>query len=240
MADDIWTGLVKGALAFGHTRAAGFVGDSFKDTGAFVSALSNDPIAQTPDTKARFDKLKQDISNAADAAKPVVEAIKPKINDAKTAVVNMAGELATNPFTIEAAARAATELAFVLIAVDEALYYRGQFATERRRPPAIKDAITNMPDRGSGHSETSARAQDRVHDGQQPWTSTTRRKARVIAFHSTAPKAAEAVVCQPPKIIRRAQHQQMEPFAFQLQGQGNRRREVEHETRSRFALGQDG
>jgi hypothetical protein len=45
MADDIWTALVKGTLAFGHTRAAAFVGDSFQDTGSFVEALSHDPLA---------------------------------------------------------------------------------------------------------------------------------------------------------------------------------------------------
>jgi hypothetical protein len=64
MANDVWTALVKGTLAFGQTRAAGFVGDAFKDSGSFVAALAEDPIAQTPDIKSRFEKLKQDIRDA--------------------------------------------------------------------------------------------------------------------------------------------------------------------------------
>lgn len=120
MAQDVWTGLVKGVLAFGQTRAAGLVGDSFKDTGSFVGTLAEDR-GLTQEVKDKFKKLKEDIEALVDAAKPVVDAVKPKIEAAKTAVTNMATELETSPFTIEAAARAATELAFVLIAVDEAL-----------------------------------------------------------------------------------------------------------------------
>jgi len=115
---DVWTALVKGTLAFGQTRAAGFVGDAFKDTASFVAALAEDPIAQAPDIKSRFEKLKQDIRDAK--AGEVVD-IDKQIEAAKDAIVKMTVELSTDPFTIEASARAATELAVVLKAVDEAL-----------------------------------------------------------------------------------------------------------------------
>jgi len=147
MANDIWTALVKGTLAFGHTRAAGFVGDAFKDAASFVAVLADDPVAKTPETKIRFDKLQQDIQDAAAAAKPVVDAVKPKIADAKTAITKMADELGTDPFTLEAAARAATELAFVLIAVDEALLIIADKISRDQNnvvQPAIKDAIAGM------------------------------------------------------------------------------------------------
>src|SRR5688500_9246343 len=41
MADDVWTALVKGSLAFAHSRAGDLVGDSFKDTGALVTSLGD-------------------------------------------------------------------------------------------------------------------------------------------------------------------------------------------------------
>lgn len=147
MATDIWTALVKGTLAFGHTRAAGFVGDAFKDTGSFVAALANDPVAQTPDTKSRFETLKQDIKDAKASVQPVVDAIEKQIKDAKEAIAKMAVELGTDPFTIEAAARAATELAFVLKAVDEALLIIADKISRDKNnvvQPAIKDAIAGM------------------------------------------------------------------------------------------------
>jgi Family of unknown function (DUF6603) len=116
---DVWTALVKGTLAFGHTRAAGFVGDAFKDAGSFVSALAEDPLARTPDLKGRFDKLKQEIKGGS--AQSIVAAIDLQITAAKGAIAKVAVELGTVPFSIEAAGRAATDLAVVLNAVDQAL-----------------------------------------------------------------------------------------------------------------------
>jgi Family of unknown function (DUF6603) len=147
MAQDIWTVLVKGILAFGHSRAAGFVGDAFKDAGSFVGALAEDPIAQTPDTKSRFDTLKQNIKDADGSVQPVVDAIDKQIKAAKDAIAKMAAELGTDPFTIEAAARAATELSIVLQAVDEALLIVADKISQDKNgvvQPAIKDAIAGM------------------------------------------------------------------------------------------------
>ncbi len=101
-------------------RAAGLVGDSASDTKSFVGTLAEDR-AITQDVKDKFKKLKEDIEASADAIKPIVEAVKPKLDAAKTAVQNMATELGTDPFTLEAGARAATEFGFFLAAIDEAL-----------------------------------------------------------------------------------------------------------------------
>ncbi|MCA9300489.1 MAG: hypothetical protein KDA28_15570, partial [Phycisphaerales bacterium] len=146
MAESVWTGLVKGILSFGQTRAAQLVGDSFSDTGSFVGALAEgDGIS--PEVKQRFETLKTDIEQLVNAVQPIVNAVKPKIDAAKTAVQNMAAELQTSPFTLEAAARAAIELGFVLKAVDEALEV---LATEISKDqngtvqPAIRDAILGM------------------------------------------------------------------------------------------------
>ena len=146
--NDVWTALVKGTLAFGHTRAAGFVADAFKDTGSFVAALAEDPVAQTPLTKSRFDTLKQDIKDAKGSVQPVVEAIEKQIKGAKDAISKMATEVGTDPFTIEAAARAATELASALEAVDQALLIVADKISRDENgnnpQPAIKDAIAGM------------------------------------------------------------------------------------------------
>lgn len=55
MANDVWIDLVKGPLAFGHSRAAGLVDEAFKGTGSFLAALAEDPMAETPLTNNRFD-----------------------------------------------------------------------------------------------------------------------------------------------------------------------------------------
>ncbi len=119
MADDVWTALVKGTLVFTHSRAGEVVGDSFSDTGSLVTSLFDSSPAGT--AKTRLDQLKKDIANGEEVAKPVVDAVKPEVLKGKTAVVAMAGELGTSPFTMEAAARAATELGKVLQALDRAM-----------------------------------------------------------------------------------------------------------------------
>lgn len=117
---DVWTGLVEGILAFGQTRVAGLVEETFSDTGSFVGALAEDR-AVTPNVKSKFEELKDDIETLGGEVDSIVNKIEPKISAAATAAQDMAAELETSPFTLEAAARAATELARVLIAVDEAL-----------------------------------------------------------------------------------------------------------------------
>ncbi len=143
---DVWTGLVEGILGFGQTRVADLVGDSFSDTGSFVGALAEDQ-SLTPNVKSKFEQLQQDIKDTVAAVQPIVNAVKPKITAAATASQNMAAELQTSPFTIEAAARAATELAYVLIAVDEALLVLAHEMSkdaDGNVQPAIKAAIEGI------------------------------------------------------------------------------------------------
>jgi hypothetical protein len=139
MADDVWTGLSNGALSFAHSRAGDLVGTSFSDAGSLVTSLFDHSPPGT--AKTRLDQLKTDIAAAADAVKPIVEAIKPQIAQAKTAVTNMATELGTDPFTWEAAARASTELAYVLIAFDAAVDI---VAKEVARPEPTEAARQSM------------------------------------------------------------------------------------------------
>jgi len=95
------------------------VGDSFSDAGSFVSALWDGSPSGT--AKTRLENLKADIKALEPKATAIKNKITPDIDKAKTAVQNMANELGTTPFTWEAAARGATELAYVLIAFDDAL-----------------------------------------------------------------------------------------------------------------------
>ncbi len=139
---DVWTGLVQGVLAFGETRASNFVGTTFSDSGSFITSIFTD----APSGPA-WDSLKDDVDNLSGVVQPVIPLITPKINAAKVAAQNMATELQTDPFTIEAAGRAATELAFLMIASDEALTI---VATELSKnaagvvQPAIKNAIEGI------------------------------------------------------------------------------------------------
>lgn len=114
MADDVWSALVRGALAFAHSRAGELTGTSFKDTGALVSSLVDGSKEGT--SKARLETLKQEIADLKPLVKAVADAVKGKVNDARTAVTDMANELGTDPFTFEAAGGAATELGYVMIA----------------------------------------------------------------------------------------------------------------------------
>src|ERR1700676_3745209 len=119
MADDVWSALAKGSLAFAHSRAGDLTQTSFKDAGSLVGSLFDASPAGT--AKQRLDQLKTDIKNAKLAVKPVVDAITLKAKAAIDAANRMATEIGTNPFTLEAAGRAATELASVLIALDDAM-----------------------------------------------------------------------------------------------------------------------
>ncbi len=119
MAEDVWSALVKGSLAFAHSRAAELTQTTFNDTGALVGALFAG--SQSGTAKQRLDQLETDIKNVLAAVQPVVDAVKPKAKSAADAATQMAAEIATAPFTWEAAARSATELASVLVALDEAI-----------------------------------------------------------------------------------------------------------------------
>lgn len=147
MSDDVWTALVKGVLGFTQSRAGDMVGSTFKDTGSFVTSLFD---GASGTTKTALDTIKQDVKDLTPIGKALGEALKPKFEAAKTAVTNMATEIGTDPFTLEAAARAATELAYVLIAFDEALDILAEKIAEREQNPASKqqvlDAISGITD----------------------------------------------------------------------------------------------
>lgn len=147
MSDDVWTALVKGVLGFANSRAGDMVGTTFKDTGSFLKSLFDGTSGTTKDA---IDRIKTDVDNLTPIGKALGEALKPKFEAAKTAVTNMATEIGTDPFTIEAAGRAATELAYVLIAFDEALDILAEKIAERENNPASKqqvlDAIGGITD----------------------------------------------------------------------------------------------
>lgn len=147
MSDDVWSALVKGLLGFTHSRAGDMVGSTFKDTGSFITSLFD---GASGTTKTALDTIKGDVKDLTPIGKALGTALKPKFDAAKTAVSNMATELGTDPFTIEAAARAATELAYVLIAFDEALDILAEKIAERENNPASKqqvlDAISGITD----------------------------------------------------------------------------------------------
>jgi hypothetical protein len=119
MADDVWTALVKGSLGFAHSRAGELTGTSFKDTGSLVSSLFDHSPAGS--TKDRLKKLKDDLEALSKDVDAIVKALNDQIAAAKTAVQNMANDIGTDPFTLEAAGRAATELGYLLKAFDAAL-----------------------------------------------------------------------------------------------------------------------
>lgn len=147
MSDDVWSALVKGVLGFAHSRAGDMVGDSFKDTGSFLKSLFD---GSSGTTKAAIEKIKTDVEDLKPIGKALADALKPKFEAAKTAVTNMATEIGTDPFTLEAAARASTELAYVLIAFDEALDILAEKIAENENNPASKqqvlDAIGGITD----------------------------------------------------------------------------------------------
>ncbi len=154
MTDDVWSALTRGVLGFAHSRAGDLTGSSFKDTGSLIASLFDNSPDGT--TKTRLGTLKQDINDLSPLVQQVADAIKGKVNDAKTAVTNMANELGTDPFTIEAAGRGATELAFVLIAFDEAL-------------DLIADKLAEQEPAGPNHDANVTEIKAAIKGIDEPW-----------------------------------------------------------------------
>jgi hypothetical protein len=148
MADDVWSALAKGSLAFAHSRAGDLTQTSFKDAGSLVGSLFDGSPAGT--AKQRLDQLKTDIKNADLAVKPLVDAITLKAKAAVDAANRLATQIGTNPFTLEAAGRAATELASVLIALDDAM---GVVADTIAKPEPTTPAYQSMRDQILGIGE---------------------------------------------------------------------------------------
>src|SRR5262245_39862789 len=139
MPDGVWLALARSSLAFAHSRAGELTQTSFKDAGSLVGSLFDGSPPGT--AKTRLDQLTKDIQNLVAAVKPVVDAVKPKAKDAAAAVARMANELGTNPFTFEAAGRAGTELAYVLIALDEAIEIIADNIAEPEPTPAARQSM---------------------------------------------------------------------------------------------------
>ena len=116
---NVWSELSRGCLAFTHTHADAITTTTFKDTGSLIQSL----LDQSPPgvAKARLEQLKNAVIALTEETKPVIDAVELEAAKAKTAVANMATELATNPFAPDAASRAATELANVILALEAAI-----------------------------------------------------------------------------------------------------------------------
>lgn len=149
MSNDVWSALARGCVAFSHTQAGTLIGTSFKDAGSLVASLIP---GSTGTAKDRLTQLKKDISAAGDAFKPIAKAIEAEAKKAKDAVANMATELGTDPFTWEAAARATTELGYVLIALDAAL-----------------DIIATTAAKPEPNLTTRARIETQIKNIREPW-----------------------------------------------------------------------
>lgn len=149
MSNDLWSALTRGCLAFSHTQAGGLVGTSFKDAGSLVASLVPGSSGVAKD---RLTQLKKDLSAAGEAFKPITKAIEAEAKKAKDAVANMAAELGTDPFTWEAASRAATELGYVMVALDAAL---GIIATKAAEPEP--------------NPTTRAQIADQIRNIREPW-----------------------------------------------------------------------
>ena len=149
MANDVWSALVKGCVAFSHTQAGSLVRTSLKDTGSLVSSLLP---GSTGIAKDRLSKLKKDLNAAGDAFAPIKKAVDAESKKASDAVAQMAKELDTDPFTWEAATRAATELSYVLISLDKALDIVAKTAAEPER-----------------NLVTRRQLEDRIRNIREPW-----------------------------------------------------------------------
>jgi hypothetical protein len=165
MGDNVWAALIKGCLGFAHSRAGDLVASSFDDTGSLVASLFDNSPEGT--TKARFAKLKTDVAAVEDSIKPLIAAIQPEIGKAKTAVTAMAAELATNPFTFEAAGRAATELGDVLTAWDAAL-------------DKIADKLAEQEPAGPSHDANVASQTAAIKGIDEPWKKPFRGMAEAV------------------------------------------------------------
>ncbi|MGI9065366.1 MAG: hypothetical protein ACR2HX_03050 [Pyrinomonadaceae bacterium] len=128
MADDVWSALIKGYLAFIHTRAGDMAETSAADSVSLVGSLI--PGASEGKPKENLKKLKSDFAAAGDAFKPIMKEIEKELASIKDSVNKMGAELGKSPFTWEAAAAATTHLGYILVALDAALVKVAKKAAE--------------------------------------------------------------------------------------------------------------
>ena len=119
MAQDVWGALVQGLLTFARARANDLVGAAFKDAGALVGALLAASPAGT--VKTRLQQLQTDVQTATAAGTALVNALKPQVDKAATAVQAMGTALGVSPPTPTSIEQAASSLGDVLAAYDAAV-----------------------------------------------------------------------------------------------------------------------
>jgi hypothetical protein len=142
MAADVWSELVRGALAFVQSRAGELTQSTFKDAAGLVATLFAGAPAGI--ARTRLDQLRAAIQGADPGVQSVVDAIAPKAKAASDAATRMAGKLGTVPFTLDVATAAAGELATVLTSLDDAI---GIVATQIAAPdpaPAQPSMISQV------------------------------------------------------------------------------------------------
>ena len=163
MADDIWSALAQGAIAFAQARASTLAQTTFKDAEALAKSLRDGAPAGIG--KTRLGQLHQDIQDGDAAVQLVVDAIASKAKAAADAVARMVADIATVPFTFNAATQAASELAIVLGALDDAI----EVIARNVAAPEAAAAQQSMV--------------DQVHGIAEPWKS---------PFRGLAPNASQA------------------------------------------------
>jgi hypothetical protein len=146
VAENVWTALVKGVLAFGHSRAAEMTETTFKDSGEFVGSLVDGAKGTS---KPALEQLKKDIKDLKAEVQPIVDAMKPKFKAAKDAVTRAATDLGDPGFSMEEAGRVATELSIVLGSIDDAIVILAEKLSKKGTPQfdqAIYDDISGIDD----------------------------------------------------------------------------------------------
>jgi uncharacterized protein DUF6603 len=132
VAEDVWTSLVKGLLHFGRDRALDLIQESFQDTKTLVHTLRAGVNDQN--TKGALQALETAITDLTAEGQAIIDACEPDIQSASDAAAAGAADLATDPFTLAAAGRAATDLATILIAWDAALVKVAEAASHKADP----------------------------------------------------------------------------------------------------------
>lgn len=114
---DAWTALVKGYLAFVHSRTVEMTGTTLKDSKSLVGAVASGATKR----KAAHDKLKADIEQLKPAGKVVSDKLAPRLSAAGTAIANLGSALTASPFTLGSATAAAVHLGNLVTELDGAL-----------------------------------------------------------------------------------------------------------------------
>jgi len=129
VAEDVWIALVKGLLNFGRDRALDLILESFQDTLTLVHTLRNSVSDQN--TKEALQALEIAINKLTAEGQAIINACQPNFQSAADGAAAGAADLATDPFTLAAAGRAANDLGTILIAWDAALVKVAEAASHK-------------------------------------------------------------------------------------------------------------